>query len=126
MQWEAVAEFEDSKLFHRPDSYKRMKSEVQRQCITLAETVIPNLSAMVVNTWSSTPLTYRDYNLTPEGSAFGFRKDYANPMMTIVSPKTQIPNLFMTGQSLMLHGLHGVTMTAMYTCQEIKKYIIPE
>ena len=126
MLWECVAEFENTRLFHRPDSYKRMKSEVQHQCIALAETVIPNLSAMVVNTWSSTPLTYRDYNLTPEGSAFGFRKDYANPMMTIVSPKTQIPNLFMTGQSLMLHGLHGVTMTAMYTCQEIKKCIIPE
>ena len=126
MLWDTVAEYEDSKLYHRPDAYKRMKAEVQRQCIALAETVIPNLSGMVLNTWSSTPLTYRDYNLTPGGSAFGFRKDYNNPMMTIVSPKTQIPNLFMTGQSLMLHGLHGVTMTAAYTCQEIKKSIISE
>ena len=122
MLWETVAEFGNSKPFHRPETYNKMKQEVLRQCIALAQTVIPNLSNMILNTWSNTPLTYRDYNLTPEGSAFGFRKDCNSPLMTIVSPKTQIPNLFMTGQSLMLHGLHGVTMTAEYTCREINKY----
>lgn len=126
MLWETVAAFDGSKLFHRPKAYRDMKAEVARQCIEIAETAIPRLSDMILNTWSSTPLTYKDYNLVPEGSAFGFRKDYANPMMTIVSPKTQIPNLFLTGQSLMLHGLHGVTMTAAYTCQEISRMINPE
>lgn len=124
MLWEVVKEYEGSRLFHRPQAYKEMKIRVAEQCLNLAETAIPGLSNMILKSWSSTPLTYRDYNLTPEGSAFGFRKDYSNPMMTIVSPKTQIPNLFMTGQSLMLHGLHGVTMTAAYTCQELKKNTI--
>lgn len=122
MLWETVSEFNGSKLFHRPKAYKEMKAEIARQCIALAETVIPDLSRHILKSWSSTPLTYHDYNLTPEGSAFGFRKDFSNPMMTIVSPKTPIPNLFMTGQSLMLHGLHGVTMTSAYTCQEISKH----
>ncbi len=126
MLWETVAEFDGTKLFHRPKAYREMKDAVARQCLEIAETAISGLSDMVLGTWSSTPLTYKDYNLTPEGSAFGFRKDYANPMMTIVSPKTQIPNLFMTGQSLMLHGLHGVTMTAAYTCQEINRSIYVE
>ncbi len=126
MLWETVAEFDGTKLFHRPKAYREMKAEVVRQCMEIAETAIPGLRDMVLNSWSSTPLTYRDYNLTPEGSAFGFRKDYANPVMTIVSPKTQIPNLFMTGQSLMLHGLHGVTMTAAYTCQEVNRSINTE
>lgn len=122
MLWDAVAEYSESKLFHRPKKYKEFKAEIARQCLELAERAIPGIGSMVLKSWSSSPLTYRDYNLTPEGSAFGFRKDYSNPMMTIVSPKTQIPNLFMTGQSLMLHGLHGVTMTAGYTCQEINQH----
>jgi all-trans-retinol 13,14-reductase len=117
MLWEVVKDYEGSKLFHRPTAYEEMKAKVAEQCLALAEKAIPGLGEKVVKTWSSTPLTYRDYNLTPEGSAFGFRKDFSNPLMTIVSPKTQIPNLFMTGQNLMLHGLHGVTMTASYTCQ---------
>lgn len=126
MLWETVSGFDGSKLFHRPKAYRELKAELARQCLEIAETAIPGLGSMVLNTWSSTPLTYKDYNQSPDGSAFGFRKDYANPMMTIVSPKTQIPNLFMTGQSLMLHGLHGVTMTAAYTCQEISKIIVSE
>ena len=126
MLWEVVEEYDGTKLFHRLKAYKEMKARVTEQCLALAETVIPGLGEMILKTWSSTPLTYKDYNLTPEGSAFGFRKDFSNPMMTIVSPKTQIPNLFMTGQSLMLHGLHGVTMTAAYTCQEINMNTISE
>ena len=74
---------------------------------------------MVEQIYTSTPLTYRDYNLTPQGTAYGIRKDAAMPMMTILTPRTPVPNLLMTGQNLMLHGLHGVTMTALFTCAEV-------
>ena len=30
--------------------------------------------------------------------------------------RTPIPNLLLTGQNLMLHGLEGVTMTALQVC----------
>jgi all-trans-retinol 13,14-reductase len=40
-------------------------------------------------------------------------------MKAILSPRTPIANLLLTGQNLMLHGVHGVTMAAAYTCQEI-------
>jgi all-trans-retinol 13,14-reductase len=39
--------------------------------------------------------------------------------MTMLSPRTPIPNLLLTGQSLMLHGIEGVTMTALKTCEEL-------
>ena len=76
---------------------------------------------MVEKRYTSTPLTYRDYTHTPCGSAFGLRKDYRNPLMTMLSPRTPVPNLMLTGQNLMLHGVEGVTMTALQTCEEIKK-----
>ena len=69
--------------------------------------------------YTSTPLTYRDYNKTPQGSAYGIRKDFNQPMMTILTPRTPLPNLMLTGQNLMLHGLHGVTMTALFTYKAI-------
>ena len=40
-------------------------------------------------------------------------------MLTMLTPKTPIPNLFMTGQSLMIHGVLGVSMTAIMTCSEL-------
>jgi all-trans-retinol 13,14-reductase len=37
----------------------------------------------------------------------------------MLSPRTPIPNLLLTGQNLMLHGLEGVAMAAQQTCEEI-------
>ena len=66
--------------------------------------------------YTSSPLTYRDYTGTPQGSAYGVRKDCGNALGTLLSVRTPIDNLLLTGQSLMLHGVHGVTMTALFTC----------
>jgi phytoene dehydrogenase-like protein len=90
-----------------------------KECIALAERVIPGLSGKISEVYTSSPLTYRDYTLTSQGSAYGLRKDYNNPMLTTLSPRTPVPNLLLTGQSLMVHGIHGVTMTALMTCAEI-------
>lgn len=90
------------------------------ECIQLAEGVIPGLRAMVETRYTSTPLTWRDYTLSPFGSAFGIRKDCRNPLMTMLSPKTPIPNLFLTGQNLALHGIEGVTKTAFNTIESLE------
>ena len=41
------------------------------------------------------------------------------PLMTMLSSKTPVSNLFLTGQSLMLHGLEGVTKMAFNTLETI-------
>ena len=48
-----------------------------------------------------------------------------NLPMTTLSPRTPIPNLLLTGQNLMLHGVEGVTMTALQTCGDLlgKDYV---
>ena len=40
-------------------------------------------------------------------------------MYTVLTPRTPIPNLLLTGQSLNLHGVLGVSMTSFLTCAEI-------
>lgn len=119
MLWTEVERWAGTTVGHRGEDYKAFKQAKAEECIRLAETEIPGLSAMVEQIYTSTPLTYRDYNLTPQGTAYGIRKDAAMPMMTILTPRTPVPNLLMTGQNLMLHGLHGVTMTALFTCAEV-------
>ena len=69
--------------------------------------------------WVSTPLTYADYTATEHGSAYGIRKDYNATMFTVLTPKTPVPNVLLTGQNLNLHGILGTSMTAMFTCAEV-------
>ncbi|HJH70050.1 MAG TPA: NAD(P)/FAD-dependent oxidoreductase [Bacteroidaceae bacterium] len=125
MSWDNCSRWAQTSVGHRGEEYVEMKQRLAAECIGLAEHFIPDLGKMVEQFYVSTPLTYRDYTGTPEGSAYGIRKDYHNPMMTILSPRTPLHNLLLTGQNLILHGIHGVTMTAVYTCAEIlgKEYM---
>lgn len=118
MTWDKCKMWSKTKVGWRGNDYKTMKEHVADECITLAERFLPGLRD-ISEYYTSTPLTWRDYTLRPEGSAYGIRKDFRDPLMTMLSPRTPIPNLLLTGQNLMLHGLHGVTMTAFYTCAEI-------
>ena len=113
--------WEHTRVGRRGADYEQQKDRLADACILLAERVLPGLHDMVEKRYTSTPLTWRDYTLSPCGSAFGVRKDCRQPLMTMLSTKTPIPNLLLTGQSLMLHGLEGVTMTALSTVEEITK-----
>ena len=119
MPWHVCEPWTDTHIGHRGADYLALKARYTDECISLAETVIPGLREMVSQTYTSTPLTYRDYTLTPNGSAYGVRRDCKNLVITMLSPRTPIPNLLLSGQNLMLHGLEGVSMTALLTCKEI-------
>lgn len=119
MVWDECGQWSDTRVGRRGDAYKEMKERRADECIALAETVAPGFREMVSARYISTPLTYRDYVSSPHGSAYGVRKDFRNPMQTVLSPRTPVPNLYLTGQNLVLHGLHGVTMTSLFTCAEI-------
>ena len=119
MTWEQCLPWQDTRAGHRGDSYLALKARLADECIALAEQAVPGLRDSVEHLYTSTPLTYRDYTGTPQGSAYGTRKDCGNPLGTLLPVRTPIPNLLLTGQSLMLHGVHGVTMTALSTCAEL-------
>ena len=121
MPWSLCQHWEDTTIGRRGQIYEMQKERMADECIRLAERVIPGLAGMVEKRYTSTPLTWRDYTLSPCGSAFGIRKDCRMPLLTMLSPKTPIPNLLLTGQSLVLHGLEGVTMTALNTLETIKQ-----
>ena len=119
MPWALCRQWENTPLGRRGADYEQQKALLADECIQLAERVVPGLSGMVEKRFVSTPLSWRDYTLSPYGSAFGVRKDCRNPLLTILSPKTPVSNLFLTGQSLVLHGLEGVTRMAFITLENV-------
>lgn len=123
MLWSEVRQWEATTVGRRGEDYKAMKRRKAEEIIALAEQQLPGLRDSVEDIYTSSPLTYRDYNLSPEGSAYGIRKDCNQPMLTILTTRTPLPNLMLTGQNLMLHGLHGVTMTSLFTCKAITQQL---
>lgn len=119
MSWESCRKWAATTAGMRGEDYVRLKERMAAQCLALAEEVLTGLGSCVAEYYVSTPLTYRDYLAAPEGTAYGVRKDFREPLMTVLPVCTPIPNLLLTGQSLVMHGLEGVTMTALATCAEI-------
>lgn len=119
INYNEVAEWEGSQVGRRGEAYKAMKERKAQELITLASTRLPALKSAIKSYSSSSNLSYENYTKTSQGSAYGIRKDYQNPMLTVLSPKSPIENLLFTGQNLNLHGILGVSMTALFTCSEI-------
>lgn len=119
MTWQQCQPWADTTVGHRGETYLQLKQRLAHACLALAEEAIPGLQGELSACYVSTPLTYRDYLHAPQGSAYGVRKDCRNALGTLLSVRTPVPNLFMTGQHLMLHGIHGVSMTALHTCAEV-------
>lgn len=98
------------------EAFKKMKAE---KVLDAIEEHIPGIRDMVLSYTCSTPLTQRDYTMSPEGSGYGIAKDSASPFKTMINTKTAIPNLYLTGQNITLHGILGVSLTAILTCSNI-------
>ncbi|WP_034752174.1 phytoene desaturase family protein [Chryseobacterium daeguense] len=103
----------------RGELYDQFKREKADKMITALEKKIPDLRASIKRIYTSSPLSYRDYIGSFNGNMYGYIKSSENPLKTMVSPRTKIDNLFLTGQSVNMHGILGCTIGAFNTCAEI-------
>ena len=126
MKYSDVLQWENTWIDNRGEDYLEFKQQRAETLLDLVELKFPDIRSYIDSYSSSTPLTYRDYTGTPEGSSYGILKDYKLPYRTLISPRTKIPNLFFTGQNLNLHGILGVTIGSVMTCGEIigSEYLI--
>jgi all-trans-retinol 13,14-reductase len=102
----------------RGREYEQFKHEKAEVLITQLEKKFPDIRQHIASYYTSTPLTYRDYIGTRDGSLYGIKKDYKDPMKSFIAAKTKVPNLLLTGQNLNMHGVLGVTIGSVVTCSE--------
>lgn len=119
-QWEhtfnTVSDEEDRGADY--NEFKKRKAEILLDSV---EKKFPGLRNHIKAYYTATPLSFRDYIGTDDGSLYGIVKDYKDPLRTFISPRTKLPNLYFTGQNLNLHGILGAAMSALVTCSAFMK-----
>jgi all-trans-retinol 13,14-reductase len=103
----------------RGTDYESFKNRKTEQLLNKVEERFPGLRQTILHTYTSTPLSFRDYIGNDDGNLYGSAKDYRHPMSTLISPKTRIPNLFLTGQYLNLHGILGTSISGLITAMAV-------
>ena len=100
----------------RGADYEDFKQAHAEQLLQLLYQRFPELKGNVLQSYASTPLSFRDYTGAPTGSFYGFERNYNDPMRTALAVQTRIPNLTLTGQNINMHGILGVTVSAVLAC----------
>ncbi|HLP12805.1 MAG TPA: NAD(P)/FAD-dependent oxidoreductase [Flavobacteriales bacterium] len=100
----------------RGAAYAEFKKQRCEKVIDAIQFHFPDIRSKIKSYSCSTPLTQRDYTASPYGSGYGIEKDASAPFKTMVHTKTSIPNLYLTGQNITLHGVLGVSLSALATC----------
>lgn len=103
----------------RGADYEKFKEDKTELILKELEKKFPTIRQCIQSTYVATPLTYRDYIGNSTGSLYGFIKDANFPLRNYLAPRTKIKNLFLTGQSISMHGILGVTIGAVLTCSEL-------
>jgi all-trans-retinol 13,14-reductase len=119
MDYNELKMWEHTFTGQRGDDYLDFKEQKASLLLDSVERQFPGIKSKISSYYTSTPLTWRDYTGTIAGSAFGISKDYNHPMQSMIFPRTQIKNLYLTGQNVNMHGLLGVTIGAVLTCGEL-------
>jgi len=119
MNWADVAEWADTNVGHRGEEYLEFKEACKERLLASLEAEFPGTLESIEQCWTSTPLTYRDYTGTVEGSMYGIVHDKSRLSQTMVSQRTKIRNLFLAGQNINSHGILGVTIGAILACSEL-------
>jgi all-trans-retinol 13,14-reductase len=131
MRYEEVAQWRDtfnttSEQDDRGEAYEKFKKEKAERLLERVELLYPGIGQHIKSYHTSTPLTYRDYIGSYDGSLYGIVKDCNDPLKSFLAPKTKVPNLYLTGQNLHMHGVYGVAIGAVKTCSAIigQKYLL--
>lgn len=130
MSIDALSKWKDTQIGRRGIDYERFKQELAERLLDEVEKDFPGLRDKIADYYTATPLTYRDYTSTPNGSIYGLAKDVTKGITGRVSYKTKVPNLFLVGQNINSHGMLGVLVGTMTVCsqligeQEVKRQMI--
>ncbi|MBS4012510.1 MAG: NAD(P)/FAD-dependent oxidoreductase [Bacteroidetes bacterium] len=122
MDFKEVEKWTDTYIEERGSEYLDFKQRKAELLLDKIEEKFPDIRKHIHCYYTSTPLTYRDYTGTPEGSSYGVLKDFSKPLTTIITAKSRISNLFFTGQNLNMHGILGVAISSALTCSEVVGY----
>lgn len=117
MPFSAVAKWADSRTGHRPVEYKEWKARMLSRVLDKLELMIPGVRNDAEFILASSPLTIRDYYAVKEGSMYGYMYDCTDMALSYIPMATKLRNLLLTGQNVFLHGMCGVSLTAIKTAE---------
>ena len=119
MRYAEVARWAETRVGARGAEYEEIKARAAEEILALIVDAVPELKGHIVSVEAATPLTNRDYSMSAGGAAYGLHHSVEQTGRMGLKPRTRIPGLHLTGQSVLFPGVCGVTISAFHTAAGI-------
>ena len=103
----------------RGDSYEDFKESVSQKILDVVYRHVPQVRDAMEFYELSTPLTVRDMALYPAGEMYGLDHTSERFRQKWLHPKTEINNLYLTGQDITTVGLTSALFSGLLTASSI-------
>ncbi|MBR5984402.1 MAG: NAD(P)/FAD-dependent oxidoreductase [Bacteroidales bacterium] len=114
-----LSEWAQTTIGKRGEAYEEFKRTKAEKLLDAVERDFPGLRSYIEEYYTATPLTYRDYTMSPGGSMYGMAKDLTLGLAGRVSYKTKLPNFYLVGQNINAHGILGVLVGTLNVCSAL-------
>lgn len=104
-----AARWQDTHTGKRPSDYEAYKKEKLRVILEKLYEGAPRYKGLLDVVGTASTLTYRDYLMSPDGSAYGVRQKIGQ---FNVAGKLSLGNLYVAGQSAILPGVIGAMLSS--------------
>ena len=119
MSMDSLKAWENTTIGQRGSDYEQYKHDLAERLLDTVAKDFPDIRQCLADYYAATPLTYRDYTLTPDGAMYGFAKDVTLGAAGRVSFKTKVNNLLLVGQNINSHGMMGVLIGSLTACSHL-------
>jgi all-trans-retinol 13,14-reductase len=103
-------EFEQSRWKHRGKSYEELKAELVKQMRAILVRELPQVEGAIGHLELSTPLSTEHFAGHPDGAIYGVEHSPARFEASWMRPRTEVPQLFLTGADACVAGVVGALM----------------
>jgi all-trans-retinol 13,14-reductase len=119
MSSDGMAPFQTSDRSSRDDRYRSSKQIIADRVVDVLKERWRETGGVMQIMDTCTPLTYRDYTLTPAGTAYGIKKTVNSLHHSRFTASTKAKALLLAGQSIILPGVLGALISGVYACSVV-------
>jgi all-trans-retinol 13,14-reductase len=114
------ANWKDRPVLRRGGQYEARKGAIAERMIGVMAGVAPEISELILDTYTATPLSDEWYTRNTHGGVFGVSHDISQQGKDRPQPRSRLKNLFFTGHSIQMPGICGVFINSFDTCDAIR------
>ena len=119
--WDEYRFWEKKPWKNRGESYENQKESISKKILDVVYAHVPQAKAAMDYYELSTPLSVRDMAHYPAGEMYGLDHTVERFKQKWLRPKTDMKNLFLTGQDVTTVGLTSALFSGMLTASAILK-----